>query len=330
MSIATTNHRESGLTLRAGISDAIEQIEAIANECSLSALDQQGAFTRAFTMAAGIRALKGAISGPVLQDLMDLQGSKLGFRTDKDREGGYKPDIVKECAIEAALRGARWVGNEFNIIASSCYLTKEFFVRTLREFKGLTNLRLDFGAPVMREAEKRAWVSCRASWVLYGTPDFIEKTTHPIEGSDKMLDERIVVKLNGGMSEDAVLGKAERKIRALIYSRITGSEVFDGEVDDAGLPRQQLKKLSDLSARLAESSSGESQDGDESGSDQTSPEPVEVHPDVIEALNICTTLKQVNDTLEVALTRNAPTEAHRKAINDRADEAKARVRAAKK
>jgi hypothetical protein len=237
----------------------LARVEAIASECSLSALSTAGHFMRAFRMAAGIRALRDAITNDMLKELMELQGSKLGFRTDKDREGGYKPDVVKDCAIEATLRGAYWIGNEFNIIANSCYLTKEYFIRVLREFPGLTDLRLSFAAPVMRDAEKKAWVACSASWKLHGVADHIEKRAYKIEGTEQMLDERIVVRLNAGMGEDAVLGKAERKLRAAIYSRITGTAVLEGEADDAeNSSRPPMRRLADLTEQLEGKSDSQS------------------------------------------------------------------------
>jgi hypothetical protein len=77
-----------------------------------------GTFTMASRMAAGIRALRAALTPEIMQDIMALQGSSLGFRTDKDKEGGYPVEVVKECMIEAVLKGARVINNETNIIAS--------------------------------------------------------------------------------------------------------------------------------------------------------------------------------------------------------------------
>ena len=59
---------------------------------------------------------------------------------------------------------------------------------------------------------------CKASWKLNGTPDVMEA--------------EIPVRINAGMGSDAILGKAERKMRARIYNRITGTEFPEGEVGD--------------------------------------------------------------------------------------------------
>lgn len=227
--------------------DQLARIEAIAAECSLEALANYGHFTRAMKMALGIRLLKETISGPILKELMSLQGSALGFRTDKDRDGGYDEKTVKECAIAATLRGANWVGNEFNIIASREYMTKEFFTRKLREFPGLTDLKLFPGVP--HSANGGAMVPYSATWKLNGRPDRIDRLLTRAEGGD--IDERICVRVNQGMGADAILGKAERKIRAAIYSRVTGSDVTDADVDDAERPsRRPVTTLDDLAKTL--------------------------------------------------------------------------------
>jgi len=125
---------------------------------------------------------------------------------------------VKECLIEATIRGVRPVNNEFNIIAGRCYLTKNGVAHLLREFPGLTDLRPRFGVPKM-VGEKGALVAASAAWKLNGKPDSIEEREYPI-------------RVNAGMGADAVLGKATRKLYAAIYAQLTGSEQMEGEVDD--------------------------------------------------------------------------------------------------
>lgn len=228
---------------------SLAKIEAIAHECSPEVMSTLGNLQRAFRMAAGIRALREAITPPMVKELLALQGTSLGFRTDKDAGQGYPAEIVKECAIEAAMRGALWIGNEFNIISGRTYMTKEFFTRKLSEFVGLADLKLSPGVPQVM-GEKGALVPYTASWVLYGRPDSIEcKLSKAPDGTE--VDERICVRVNSGMGADAILGKAERKIKARIYARITGCQVWDGEIDDSGNPvRRPANTLDSLTERL--------------------------------------------------------------------------------
>jgi hypothetical protein len=206
-------------------------------------------FGRAFRMAAAIRALHNAITDEMMKEIMHLQGTGLGFLTDKDKDGGYDAKIVKLVAIEASLMGAYWVGNEFNIISERPYLTKNFYTRKLREFPGLTDLKLSPGVPNLI-GDKGALVPYVATW-KYDSRDFrIERLLKRIDDKTE-LDERIPVRVNSGMGADAILGKAERKIKAQIYNLLTGSNHSDGDADDfLGSPTKPVNGLEDLTKRL--------------------------------------------------------------------------------
>lgn len=209
--------------------DTLAAIEQVACECGLQSV-AGGKFERAFRLSAGIRRLKDMITKDMMRDIMELQGTSLGFRTDKDTGGGYPPEAVKECLIEAILRGAAPVGNEFNIIAGRCYLTKEFFIRAMRELPGLTDLRLKPGVPAMSNGG--ALVPYEATWTWYGVAGGMQRIAE--KRADGSIDDcRIPVKVNNGMGIDAILGKAERKMRAAIYALLTGTEWSDGEADES-------------------------------------------------------------------------------------------------
>lgn len=200
------------------------EIERVAQECSLVLAEADGKFERAFLMAAGIQRLRALIGPEEMGPIMALQGTPLGFRTDKDKETnkdggyGYPIDVVKEAVIEAVLRGVYPVGNEFNIIAGRCYITKEGYQRKVREYPRLTDLRIMLQIPLMKAGG--AVVPCSATWKVNGEPDTVERD--------------IPVKVNLGMGVDAVLGKATRKLLASVWQRLTGSLVAEpeGDVDD--------------------------------------------------------------------------------------------------
>lgn len=197
--------------------DKIRAIENIANTYGLAAAANMGQMETTLTLARGVELLEEALTPEVMRPIMRLQGTRLGFLTDK--QGGYGEDIVKRCVIEAFLRGVRPVMNEMNIIASGFYATKEAFTRLLKEFPGLTDLRIDMGIPLADKNPKTAVVECTASWRLNGAAD--------------SLTARIPIRVNEGMLPDAILGKAERKLKARVYWRLTGSEsnVPEGEVE---------------------------------------------------------------------------------------------------
>jgi hypothetical protein len=193
------------------------QLEALASQHSLANIAGKGRFEQAIMLADGMTALKDQVR-PLVPRVMPLQGSPLGFLTDKDREGGYPADVVTTCLIEAVLRGVYPVGNEFNIISGRCYITKNGFARLVRCLPGLTDLKLHLGVP--KVSTGGAVVPCRATWRLDGRPDAVER--------------EIPVRLNSGMGADGALGKATRKLLAAVYQQVTGSEQgdLDGDVSD--------------------------------------------------------------------------------------------------
>jgi hypothetical protein len=181
-------------------------------------------------LAKGMRDLREAMSEKLVKYVfMPMQGTKLGFRTDKDKDGGYPWDIVRDCAMEAMLRGLRPIGNEFNIIGGNCYTTLEGFDRKLAEFPGLTDLELTPGVPVLKDGG--ALVPYEASWKVNGKPDSLE-CTQTTSTDGVITDRRIPVRVNSGQIVDAILGKAKRKMLARIYERISGIKTPDGDVID--------------------------------------------------------------------------------------------------
>lgn len=106
-------------------------------EIALSAQTLAG-FEKAYTMATAAGELKKLLNAEYMKPIMELQGNRIGFKTDKDNNGGYPVETVKNCIIEAVLMGVQPVGNQFNIIAGNCYLTKEGIGYLLKNINGLS------------------------------------------------------------------------------------------------------------------------------------------------------------------------------------------------
>ena len=256
MSIAEKKQNTSLVTIRADL-NALATIEGIVGECGLDVLRDENQLVRTMKLAAGIGVLRKLITNEMMQDVMMLQGTSLGFRTDKDSAGGYPVNVVKDCMIETVLKGGNMVGNEMNIISARGYFTKEFYTRKLREFPGLTDLVLSPSVPVLRDT--KAYVSYSATWKLNGRADRLDRIVRKVDGVD--VDSRIPVKVNSGMGDDAILGKAERKMRKAIYDYLTGSETSDGDVSDVSDQRQlaaPTKSLDALANRLEGSGASDS------------------------------------------------------------------------
>jgi hypothetical protein len=211
------------------IEKAASDIEKAIAECGVQAITKLPAFIQAVKMANGISAMRAALTDQLVQTvIMPLQGSPLGFLTDKDTTGGYGPVVVRDCAIDAMLRGFRVVGNEMNIISGRFYGTKNGYSRLVSEFESLTDLQLQPGVP-QSVGDKGALVPYVASWRLNGK-EMILRCIQEKDGTDM----RIPIKVNGGMGADAILGKAERKMLFRIYQRVNGSSfgASDGDVED--------------------------------------------------------------------------------------------------
>lgn len=210
-----------------------DELEAAASS-ALQLLDiQGGTFKTFFATSQAFKIIKAALSDDIVTEIMSLMNTSLGFRTDKDpnqvdRQGKphipYSIAVVRDVLVEAAIKKARWWGNEFNIIAGKLYLTKEYYERMVREFTGLTDLDARPGVPTMI-GEDGALVPYFVSWKLKGKEMKMDRR----KVSD-IEDTRFVIRRNAAMGVDAVLGKARKRAFAAVFGILTGRE-DEGEDD---------------------------------------------------------------------------------------------------
>lgn len=189
--------------------------KAASKEIAACGDDEQ---TKAFVIAHAIEAIRKCLSNEIMDDVMKLMNTPLGFKTDrvpcsKKQVIAYSRDVVRDVAVQALIRGLRLTGNEINIIASNLYVTKEGCKRLVREFPGLTDLKVQIGVP--RTTGEGALVDAKSAWNLNGIGDALI-----CEGS-----YAIPIRVNKAMGIDAIIGKAESKIFRRIYDRLMGSEL---------------------------------------------------------------------------------------------------------
>jgi hypothetical protein len=188
---------------------------------SVIVADQLQGFERAYLVATAAGELKRLLDDKYMKPIMALQGNRLGFKTDQDKTGGYSQEVVKNCLIEAVLMGVQPCGNQFNIIASNCYLTKEGVGYLLKKLPGLS-YDLVPGLPRINAEKTSAAVVMKLTWT--------------INHITKEKDIEIPVKMNSMMGTDAVIGKATRKARKWLYDTITGSDIPEGDIYDNDVP----------------------------------------------------------------------------------------------
>ena len=189
------------------------------NESVLSVLGAENVqgFEKSYQIANSIQFLKDNLTDEYMKPIMSMQGSRLGFKTDKDKDGGYPIKVVKECLIDAVLSGLEPYGNQFNIIAGNMYVTKEGYKHLLAKVKGLT-YSIKHGIPKVDNSKQFAIVESVVKWNLNG-----EVREEKLEFS---------IKGNPYMTADSYTGKADRKARAFVFNQVSDIEVSDGDAED--------------------------------------------------------------------------------------------------
>lgn len=175
-------------------------------------------FERAYVLANATKQLKDLLTKEYMQPIMMLQGNKLGFKTDRDTSGGYDENVIKNCLIEAVLTGVQVVGNQFNIIAGNCYITKEGFGYLLNNVDGL-DYEITAKLPRINADSTSAAIVMVVEWSFFG-------------GEKHLKELDIPIRMNKMMGTDAVIGKATRKARHWLYNRISGLEIAEGDAEE--------------------------------------------------------------------------------------------------
>jgi hypothetical protein len=226
------------------IDEAAAAIELVTKSCDMIKLSEMKALEQAVTLSRGIQALKKVITQQITEEIfMPLQGSPLGFLTDRDREKdpGYPAVIVRNCMIQGLMWGLQPVNNEINLIAEKAYAAKNGLERKVRE--AVRDLIIRPGVPVAA-GDKTALLAMRAYWSYDGKRCELIKDVNKVEGGISF-DERYAIRVNSGMGPDAVIGKAYRKLYRDILQQITNNafiapigDVVDvtGEVIDSPAP----------------------------------------------------------------------------------------------
>lgn len=185
--------------------------------------------TKALVTANLISILRQKLTPELMSSVMELQGSGLGFKTDKDKvknsrgewvKGqGYPIEIVTDVFIEASALGLVPAGNQFNIIGGNMYPTREGFTHLLSKINGL-KYRITYKDFKHFVNEKVAQLTA-----------VIEFT---INDKTETLIEQFRVKADQYASYDSVQGKTERKAKRTLFNYITGNNLSDGDANELG------------------------------------------------------------------------------------------------
>mgnify|MGYP001072536423 CR=1 FL=1 len=213
MKTKETKEEKASTALPMVASDAVINALDKCVDAGLLAHAETSSFRRTLTLASAIGELRSLLTPKVMEPIMNLQNTSLGFKTDQP--AGYQVDIVRDCLIEACLNGVYPVGNEFNIICRQCYITKEGFAHKLRDVQGLS-YTITPGIP-RAHGENGAVQPMTIEWTY--------------NGKNNVKAMEFAIRVNRMMGADAIIGKATRKARAWLFTTITGQEVGDGDVE---------------------------------------------------------------------------------------------------
>ena len=207
----------------------------------------KGNFERTFALGAAMADLRDALDPKIMASIMKLQNTKLGFRTDLER--GYPEPVVRDAVIEATVWGLQCVGNQFNIISGGFYATKEGYTYLLRNMPGLEDMRFIYHPAVISESstsgtrkdgtpyqkiEREGKTVVDVSWVYHG-----------VRGMERL---EFCIRVNAGMSQDAIMGKAERKAKKWLFERLTDRYMPDGEAEESYEVRSANYEVVDVPA----------------------------------------------------------------------------------
>jgi len=226
-----TRRRGPASTGLAPVDDSTALAIQQANEAAMAAFGSgsSGNIIAALQVAESMESLRRLFDEPGIKGrITALQDSAIGFRTDKDpkqknRKTGeynqpYPYDVVKDCAIEAGLRGLQLVGNQWNIISGRTYCTKEGFEFLIKGLKHVTDFKVNLGVPANKPGG--VIIECEGLWNNDGKPQSL-KSSIPVKSDDYS-------------SADQLLGKATRKFLKRCYEMMTGNVMPEGEAGEDG------------------------------------------------------------------------------------------------
>src|ERR1700761_9535467 len=88
------------LTIPPATLATLEKMDAIATQGRLAMGKADNPFEKSFLLASAMSQLRSLLTPEIMRPIMSLQGSALGFKTDKDANNGYEVGIVQDCIIE--------------------------------------------------------------------------------------------------------------------------------------------------------------------------------------------------------------------------------------
>lgn len=199
-----------------GEATSLTQMDSICTEL-LEVRKRADSLSKGVMLSRVIASMKQAFTPEVMRDIMSIQGCRLGFLTDRDKQGGYPPEVVRDCIIEAAGYGLYPCDNQFNIIQGSFCITKEGRKKILGD-KGIRYSML-VGTPerTYDKAHDRTLAKCKVDlkWL----------------DSDGEHEQQLefVVRCKDTSPDDMPMGKAKSKALKWLCEYVASMYIEDAE-----------------------------------------------------------------------------------------------------
>lgn len=214
------------------IEKAQKQFETAVMEAgNISLMQNAGA---AFKAVVVVKNLRDVLTDEIMDMFfMPLMNAKIGFLTDrdgkrKDKNGKipelYKRDIVRDCIIDAASFGLLPTHNQFNIISSKMYPTKEGYTYLLSRLE--VKSVYSFGRDLTKDNDKYSEIQYTVNYEY--------------KGDTKKLVGIAVVPKTAYSSYDQQKGKAERRAKKALFEYLTGIDLGEADTDSGFTPHEDV------------------------------------------------------------------------------------------
>lgn len=179
----------------------------------------------------GFESLRDAFTTAAMPAVMQIAGTPVGFRTDKDVDGGgteYTATEVRDVVLDALADGLELFGNQFNIMSKRKYITNEGYTFKVSGIGGVTNLDVATGNPEDIEIQEApsnngkynvftvyGYVPVIVSFLLHGVP------VQMLNTKTADLDGRFQVSASGKdklKTIDSLKTKGERRARKRLFN----------------------------------------------------------------------------------------------------------------
>lgn len=253
--MSTATQPSKGLQINDNWIKAGREITVITKDYQELLTRENSGFEMSIYAAQALNSIRELFTDEMLQEVRKLENTRMGYLTDRDPNRAkpgekvhpYPDQVVKDCLIEGALRGFRWMGNEINILAGSFYATKDGLLRKIREQVQGYRENVE---PVTQFSGGNCQIKVSATWTRDGKKDQASGVA--------------CVRINNGMGVDAIRGKAEAKLRRMVLFVLGDQEealrdpdegdALDVETTDDPEPSNQAEMIQEFTKRLNEDS----------------------------------------------------------------------------